>query len=191
MSKQNGGVKIEDDEGDTIRIDESDSEEPNVGSDNDTTESNSDETETEEIDELSEEDVAEIPSKFDVDEQQTDESCLYTVNSKFSSNALESDFMDTIVFDDDKIVQTTKIVDPNDRITKPFLTKYERVRLLSDRVQQLVNGSKPMIKTEDLYDERQIAELELQRKVIPLIVVRTLPNGTIEHWKLSELEIIN
>jgi len=38
---------------------------------------------------------------------------------------------------------------------------------------------------------KEIAKKELEEKIIPLIVVRTLPNVKKEHWKLKELEIIN
>lgn len=196
MSKQAGGVKIADDDGDIVKIDESDEESVDTTDDktDDKTESGSEASE--EIEEIPdnepEETEDDVPAKFDVDESHGDESCLYTVNSKFSSSVLDSDFIDDITFDDDKIVQTSKLVNNEDRITKPILTKYERVRLLSDRTQQLVNGSKPMIKINNTsYSERQIGQMELQRKMIPLIVVRTLPNGNVEHWKLSELEIIN
>lgn len=192
MSKQSGGVKIADDDGDIVKVDES--EEDTTESDDDKDESGSETSEeVEEIPDVEpDESEEEIPTKFDVDDSHGDDSCLYTVNSKFNSSVLESDFIDDIIFDDDKIVQTSKLVNNEDRITKPILTKYERVRLLSDRTQQLVNGSKPMIKVDNtVYSERQIAQFELQRKMIPLIVVRTLPNGNVEHWKLSELEIVN
>ena len=33
---------------------------------------------------------------------------------------------------------------------------------------------------------KQIAELELKNKTIPIIIIRPLPNGHIEEWKVSE-----
>jgi len=121
-----------------------------------------------------------------------DETCLYKIGRK-EEKFLDVEDIDSELFEDDKIVLTGNVVKPEDRITKPILTKYERVRLLSERRQQLVLGAKPMIKLQagDNISEKDISSLELKHKVIPFIIVRTLPNGNIEHWKLSELEIIN
>jgi DNA-directed RNA polymerase subunit K/omega len=71
------------------------------------------------------------------------------------------------------------------------MTIYERVRLLGERAKQLSLGAKPMIKNVDNMNPKDIAKLELENKVIPLIIIRTLPNGVKEKWKVSELEIIN
>ena len=84
--------------------------------------------------------------------------------------------------EDNKIIK-------NDRISKPFLTKYERVRLLSDRTRQLAQGAKPMVKNTSGYSHKDIAKMELKSKLIPLIIERPIPNVGTEKWKLSELEI--
>jgi DNA-directed RNA polymerase subunit K/omega len=140
-------------------------------------------------------DDAEEPSKFKADDDEGfdegDETCLYSFKKNHEPNILDSDVFDDDLFEDEKIVQTKRIVKPEDRITKAVLTKYERVRLLSERRKQLILGAKPMIKVNSLISEKEIASLELKAKVIPIIVVRTLPNGDIEHWKIEELEIIN
>jgi DNA-directed RNA polymerase I, II, and III subunit RPABC2 len=84
--------------------------------------------------------------------------------------------------EDNKIIK-------NDRISKPFLTKYEKVRLLSDRTRQLAQGAKPMVKNTSGYSHKDIAKMELKSKLIPLIIERPIPNVGTEKWKLSELEI--
>ena len=71
------------------------------------------------------------------------------------------------------------------------MTIYERVRLLGERATQLSYGAKPMIKNVGNLDPKIIAKLELEAKLIPLIIIRTLPNGLKEKWRVSELEIIN
>ena len=45
-----------------------------------------------------------------------------------------------------------------------------------------------MIKNVENLDPKIVAKLELEKRVIPLIILRELPNGTIEKWKVSELE---
>jgi len=77
----------------------------------------------------------------------------------------------------------------HDRLTKPILTKFERVRILSVRTKQLAQGAKPMIKNCSNLSSREIALQELKNKIIPFIIERPVPNAGIEKWKLSELEI--
>ena len=70
------------------------------------------------------------------------------------------------------------------------LTKYERTKIICARSQQIENGSKIMLNYEGDINKLlsiQIAELELQNKVIPILVKRYLPNGDYEIWKVSEL----
>ena len=73
------------------------------------------------------------------------------------------------------------------RRTKPFITKYEKVRILSFRANQLSRGAAPMLKDTDGLSPAQIALKEYEQKVIPLKIKRPLPNGTVEKYKISEL----
>jgi DNA-directed RNA polymerase subunit K/omega len=148
-----------------------------------------DEEETVEVDKDEEEDEKQTKSQYD--DEEGDETCLYNIKKRNVAKILDSDEFDDDVFENENYVLTKKIVPPEERITNPVLTKYERVRILSERRQQLIYGAKPMVKVNDNISEKEIANLELQHKVIPFIIVRTLPSGKIEHWKLSELEIIN
>lgn len=82
------------------------------------------------------------------------------------------------------------IIDPLHK-TIPFLTKYEKARILGQRAKQIEFGSKPFVKvTENVIDSYVIAELELQQKRIPFIIKRPLSNGGCEYWNLKDLEII-
>jgi DNA-directed RNA polymerase subunit K/omega len=132
----------------------------------------------------------EVGEVEEVVEETGDDMCIYDVKKKFTSRVYDSDDFDDL-FEDEKVVQTKKVVSNENRITKPILTKYERVRILGERRMQLVYGAKPMIKTSSVLSEKEISNLELINKVIPMIIKRTLPNGDIEYWKLSELEIVN
>jgi DNA-directed RNA polymerase subunit K len=69
------------------------------------------------------------------------------------------------------------------------MTIYERVRLLGDRAVQLATGAKPMIKNASSLDPKTIAKMELEKGLMPLCIIRTLPNGEKEKWKVSELKI--
>ena len=77
--------------------------------------------------------------------------------------------------------------------TLPFLTKYEKARVLGLRTAQLNDGAPTMLPTkpdETIIDNSIIAEMELQQKVIPFIIQRPLPNGVSEYWHLHDLELI-
>ena len=82
------------------------------------------------------------------------------------------------------------IIDPLHK-TVPFLTKYEKSRILGCRASQLNNGAKPLISISDnIIDSYTIAKEELKQKKIPFIIRRPLPNGGNEYWKLEDLEYI-
>lgn len=74
------------------------------------------------------------------------------------------------------------------RKTKPLLFHYEYVRLLEDRTEQILRGSKKLIKNSDHLEPLDIAKLELKHNVIPLKIIRSLPNGKRELWKVAELD---
>ena len=75
-------------------------------------------------------------------------------------------------------------------ITSPFLNKYEKTRIISERSQQLANGSLPLLKNPEVYSSvYEIALEELRQGKIPFIIRRPLSNGY-EYWKLEDLKIL-
>jgi DNA-directed RNA polymerase I, II, and III subunit RPABC2 len=83
------------------------------------------------------------------------------------------------------------IIDPLHR-TLPYLTKYEKARILGQRAKQIEVGAKPLVKvSENIIDGYIIAELELREKKIPFIIKRPIPGGAFEYWHLRDLENIN
>jgi DNA-directed RNA polymerase subunit K/omega len=80
-------------------------------------------------------------------------------------------------------------VKPDERRTSKHLFQYERVRILGDRTAQLAQGAKPMLKGVEGIDPRTIAQLELESKKIPIIIIRPLPNGKKEKWYIHELKL--
>lgn len=75
-----------------------------------------------------------------------------------------------------------------ERITSPYLTKYERARLLGTRALQISQNAPLMVDPKEETDPLKIAQMELQEKKIPLIVRRYLPDGKhYEDWKIDEL----
>lgn len=121
--------------------------------------------------------------KEEYTEYDEDNKCFYKHAEEDSDQETEME----LTFDDDNIQETKDIVPKDQRITKPILFKFERVRLLGDRIQQLTLGAKPMIKNAENFSPKEIALLELKNNVIPLIIERPLPNGKKERWMTSEL----
>lgn len=82
------------------------------------------------------------------------------------------------------------IADPFHR-TLPFLSRYERARVIGERAKQLENGAMSFVELEPHeIDSYIIAMKEFQNKKIPFIIKRPLPNGASEYWKLSDLEVL-
>ncbi|KAK4532777.1 hypothetical protein CCYA_CCYA13G3634 [Cyanidiococcus yangmingshanensis] len=78
-------------------------------------------------------------------------------------------------------------VDKSMRITTPFLTKYERARVLGARALQISLGAPVLVDVEGESDPLIIAAKELRAKKIPLKIRRHLPNGAYEDWSVNEL----
>lgn len=75
--------------------------------------------------------------------------------------------------------------------TTPIMTKYEKTRILGLRISQLNNGARRLYTPENnVIDNNIIAEKELEEKLLPFIISRPLPNGTKEHWRIQDLEIL-
>ncbi|KAA0185938.1 Dna directed rna polymerases i ii and iii [Fasciolopsis buskii] len=78
-------------------------------------------------------------------------------------------------------------VEKSKRITTPYLTKYERARVLGARALQLSMSAPVMVELDGERDPLKIAEKELRENKIPIIIRRYLPDGSFEDWSLNEL----
>ena len=81
-------------------------------------------------------------------------------------------------------------LDVNHR-TYPFLTNFERTKIIGLRANQISRGAAPLVVVpKHISDVRDIARLELEQKRLPYIIKRPLPNGTFEYWRLVDLLIL-
>jgi len=76
----------------------------------------------------------------------------------------------------------------SNKTTTPYITKYEKTKIIGKRAVQLSNGAVPLIDIKDMIDPLKIAFEEYKQKKIPIIIIRTLPDGRIEEWKLSDFK---
>jgi DNA-directed RNA polymerase I, II, and III subunit RPABC2 len=134
----------------------------------------------------------------DDDDEDDDENYLQKFNENIKKNVI-TDYHPELQFHNYEEIEnlTTIIRNENGTIvdplhqTLPFLTKYEKTRILGERTHQINSGAKPFITVEpDIIDGYLIALKELEQKKIPFIVKRPLPNGGCEYWKLKDLEIV-
>ena len=73
----------------------------------------------------------------------------------------------------------------------PFITLYERTKVLSMRASQLARGAQPFIDVPDyLTDVYEVAKAELEAKRLPYILKRPLPDGNYEYWRLADLMVL-
>ncbi|KAI9322470.1 RNA polymerase, subunit omega/K/RPB6 [Dichotomocladium elegans] len=85
------------------------------------------------------------------------------------------------------IPATMDSTESREKTTTPYMTKYERARVLGTRALQISLNAPVMVELDGESDPLVIAMKELKEKKIPLIVRRFLPDGTYEDWHVNEL----
>jgi len=97
-----------------------------------------------------------------------------------------------IILDD---VEKTKDIDVSKFISLPWMTKYEFDQLIGLRTMHLSIGAEAFVNIPDNFniksnmELRKIAIQELNEKKLPYLIKRTLPNGIIEYWPVSKLNL--
>ena len=139
------------------------------------------------IDSDSEEEIISDNSSEDEDEQESIEEPTEIDNNEI----LEND--ENIIFneiDPEKELNMNKRVPDDERISLPYLTKYEKVNLIGTRAKQISDGSDIYVISKNVKNAVDISKLELEYKRQPFKIKRTMPDGRYEIWSLNELEIL-
>jgi len=197
---QVGGVKSEDEDEEPIKKEEDYSEPEEEDDDNDEIEIN------EEGIALEKKPKSVKPKKTtqliiadDDDDDEYEENYLQKFDNEVNKNYIQEFHPECLNHNSDEVSKLSRVIrDENNIIidllhrTIPYLTKYEKARVLGQRAKQIETGSKPFVKVpENIIDSYVIAELELREKKIPFIIKRPIPGGVFEYWNLRDLEIIN
>jgi DNA-directed RNA polymerase subunit K/omega len=146
-----------------------------------------------------------IEDETENSEEEADENYLMKFDKEIRKNYLLDYHPESLISNYDEIQalvnikrDTRGIIIDEFHKTIPFLTKYEKTRVLGQRAKQINSGAKPYLDKSNLIDHGKpiidgylIALKELELKKIPFIIRRPLPNGGSEYWKLDDLEIIN
>lgn len=78
----------------------------------------------------------------------------------------------------------------DNRITTPYLTSYERARIIGVRAEQIARGAPVYLDARPVpSDPIILAEKELKEGRTPLLVRRPLPDGGFETWHVKELKL--
>lgn len=135
----------------------------------------------------------------DDDEDEYEENYLQKFDNEINKNYITEFHPECLNHNSDEVSKLSKVIrDENNNIidplhrTLPFLTKYEKARILGQRAKQIETGAKPFVRVpENIIDAYVIAELELKEKKIPFIIKRPIPGGAFEYWNVKDLENIN
>ena len=116
------------------------------------------------------------------------------INNMFEEEEEEEDEEDRNIDEDEKTEEKKKgkIYKKGEGQTTPFLTKYEKARIIGARALQISKNSPILISTDILGNETDpiaIAEMELREGKIPFIIRRYLPDGSYEDWPVKELKL--
>lgn len=138
--------------------------------------------------------------EFEIEDEQEDdnEDSDYESEEEDEGIELESNLKDEdneeddIFIDDGREIEITSekealYVSKENRVSLNRLTKFELVRVLGERTNQLTMGAKPLVKNINGLSYEKIAEAELLLNMIPFKIKRPLPNGMFEIWALDEL----
>ena len=136
--------------------------------------------------------------EYEDDEDEDPETYLQKFDEEINQNYLMDEHFDQFHNNYDEIDALANLVrDKNNNIvdslhtTIPYLTKYERARVLGQRAKQINSGSKPYVTVpENVIDGFFIAQMELMQKRIPFIIQRPIHGGGCEYWRLKDLEIL-
>ena len=189
-----------------VEVDEMDSDDDDDDDDDDMSERSSQQIDMDMIQEQDNEEFNYLQQDLgeneygsdDSDEDSEDEQYLQKFDKELRKKIVQDYHPELIIHSNEDIQAYTKIIKNEQGIivdplhtTLPFITKYEKARILGERAKQINAGAKPLVKIDkDIIDGYLIALKEFEEKHIPFIIKRPLPNGGCEYWKCKDLEII-
>jgi DNA-directed RNA polymerase subunit K/omega len=132
------------------------------------------------------------------DDMDDDDESFQKFDKELKEKYLETVHPESLTQNYDEISSLSKVVRDNNGIiidelhkTLPWLTKYEKTRVLGQRIKQLNGGADQFVKVSaNIIDNSIIAQMELEQKKIPFIIRRPIPGGGSEFWCLKDLVII-
>lgn len=92
-----------------------------------------------------------------------------------------------VLFEEDyNLLLKQEDIGPDDKLNNYRLSVYERTRILGTRAKQISTGASPFVKNVSSLTPIEVATEELNNKLVPIKLIRELPNGITETWNLNE-----
>ena len=137
-------------------------------------------------------------SDEDDSDDEDDENYLQKFDESLESNIISEFYPELHAHNYEEVQNLSKVIRNKDgeivdplHTTLPFITRYEKARIIGERTKQLNAGANPFVQVEpSVIDGYLIALKEFDEKKIPFIIKRPLPNGSCEYWKMSDLEVL-
>ena len=138
----------------------------------------------------------EYETEDESDEEMEEDGYLQKFNENINAKLLENIHPEIKSVNYEEMISLARVVrDKNGNIidplhkTMPFLTKYEKARIIGARAEQLDAGCEAYIPLDEtVINGKTIALMEFEQNKIPFIIARPLPNGSTEYWHVSDLE---
>jgi DNA-directed RNA polymerase subunit K/omega len=195
IDKEAGIDSQEDDSEEDVDDSEEEEEEEEDDSEEEEEEDDSEEDDSEEDEE---DDKLEEESEDEEESESEDEEYLKKFDDDVRKNFIVDYHPEDIIHNQEEILSLSHIVRDKDgniidelHKTTPFLSRYEKTKIIGQRAKQINSGSKPFIKiNQNIIDGTLIAHMELEHKKIPFIIRRPIPNGGSEYWRVKDLELL-
>lgn len=144
-----------------------------------------------EINDIEENDDSDNESNVEVDDDESENEDDQSDIEIDENLCDEIDLISNLDTEIEDVVKTKYLIKNQEKKSRNIMSPYEKCRILGLREKQLIDGSLPLVSTENCCNEKDIAKKELSEGKIPFIIVRTLPNNVKEYWRANELLIIN
>ena len=70
----------------------------------------------------------------------------------------------------------------------PYLTKFEKIRVLGARATQISEGAPSTVDITGLTDAMEIAKKELNEGKLPMVIERIYPDGSVVELRVMDME---
>jgi len=132
----------------------------------------------------------EVEIQDPVPEDDDEESIGHILDDESDEEIIEPAKKNTLLSNDlISIYETYSEYYSSKKTTLPFLSKFEKAKVLGVRAQMLAGGADPLIQPPFPGTCYKIAVEELKQKKIPLMIRRYLPDKTFEDWRLEDLAV--
>ncbi len=195
-------VDNDDDSDDT---DDDDDDDDNIENNDDVEDDKEDDSDDDKYNDKVSIDITSEDNVYDVEDddddssdEEYDDKYLKKFDENLRKNIIEENHQEALIHNNEEVLALSKVIRNDKGViidhlhrTHPYMTKYERSRILGIRAAQINAGCPLFISPpKDVLQGSIIAEMELRAKKLPFIIRRPIPNRGFEYWNVEDLQII-